>query len=201
VGLDKPLRFDSRWGGGLSYTWAFNNERQGNFFFSLDPRYPTVADFPRRRAPDTQEHTIVANGIVRIPWGFLLSSVVTLGTGFAQLAADQTIGNRPDRGEAQYVFEPPTRPFLGMGHVFANQNMDLRLAKDFPVAGGQRAGLAVDLFNVFNSRNFGCYDARIPPTGQTNATFGRPTCSAPGRRLQIGLTYDFGPSIAGTGGR
>jgi hypothetical protein len=200
LGLDRPLRFDSRWGGGLSYTWAFNNDRQGNFFFSLDPRFPTVSDFPRRRAPETQEHTVVANGIVRIPWGFLLSSVVTLGTGFTELEADQTFGTSP-QFETQYIFEPPTRPFLGIGNVFAVQNMDLRLAKDFPVAGGQRAGLAVDLFNVFNSRNFGCYDARIPRAGQTNANFGRPTCSAPGRRLQLGLTYDFGPGIVGTGGR
>ena len=69
------------------------------------------------------------------------------------------------------------------------------------VHGGQSVGLAVDLFNAFNSRNFGCYDARIPRTGQTNANFGRPSCSAPGRRLQLGLTYDFGPSITGTGGR
>lgn len=201
LGIDKPLRVDSRWGGGFSYTWAFTNERQGNFFFSIDPRYPTVADYPRRTAPETQEHTVVANGIVRIPWGFLLSSVVTLGSGFTQLAPDQRIGDNPERGEAQYIFEPPTRAFLGVGNAFATQNMDLRLAKDFTVAGGQRAGLAVDLFNVFNSRNFGCYDARIPRTGQTNANFGRPGCSAPGRRLQIGLTYDFGPSIAGTGGR
>ena len=199
-GLDKPLRIDSRWGGGLSYTWAFNNDRQGNFFFALDPRYPTVSDFPRRRAPDTQEHTIVANGIARIPWGFLFSSVVTLGTGFTQQAANQTLGTNP-QFEQQYIFEPPTRPFLGMGHVFATQNMDLRLAKDFALAGGQSVGLAVDLFNAFNSRNFGCYDARIPRTGQTNANFGRPSCSAPGRRLQLGLTYDFGPSIVGTGGR
>jgi hypothetical protein len=199
-GLDKPLRIDSRWGGGLSYTFAFNNDRQGNFFFALDPRYATVADFPRRRAPDTQEHTIVANGIARIPWGFLFSSVVTLGTGFTQQAANQTLGTSP-QFEQQYIFEPPTRPFLGMGHVFATQNMDLRLAKDFALAGGQSVGLAVDLFNAFNSRNFGCYDARIPRTGQTNSAFGRPSCSAPGRRFQLGLTYDFGPSIVGTGGR
>jgi hypothetical protein len=200
LGIDKPLRMDSRWGGGVSYTWAFNNDRQGNFFFSLDPRYPTVADFPRVRAPETQEHTVVANGIARIPWGFLLSSVVTLGTGFTQQADDETFGTG-DAFRTRYIFEPPTRSFLGVGSVFATQNMDLRLAKDFTVTGGQRAGLAIDLFNVFNSRNFGCYDARIPPTGQTNSAFGRPGCSAPGRRLQIGLTYDFGPSIAGTGGR
>ncbi len=74
-----------------------------------------------------------ANGIVRIPWGFLFSSVITLGTGFTQLAADQTFGVNP-QFERQYIFEPPTRPFLGVGNVFATQNMDLRLAKDFDVA-------------------------------------------------------------------
>ena len=200
--FDRPLRPDTRWGLGVSYTWAFNQDRQGNFFFSLDPRYATVADFPRRRAPDSQEHSIVASSIVRLPWEFLASTVVTLGTGFTQLADDQTLGTNPAFVQ-QYIFEPPTRPFLGLGNVFAVQNMDLRLAKNFTLPGGQRAGLAIDVFNVFNSRNFACYDARIPLNGDTadNANFGVPSCAAPGRRLQIGLNYDFGLSIAGTGGR
>jgi outer membrane receptor protein involved in Fe transport len=199
---DRPLRSDTRWGAGLSYTWAFNHDRQGNFFFSLDPRYATVADFPRRRAPDSQEHSIVANGIFRLPWNFLASTVVTLGTGFTQLADDQTLGTNPAFVQ-QYIFEPPTRSFLGIGHVFALQNMDLRLGKNFILPNGQRAGLAIDLFNVFNSRNFACYDARIPVGGNPadNDNFGKPNCAAPGRRLQIGLNYDFGPSIAGFGGR
>jgi hypothetical protein len=200
--FDRPLRLDSRWGAGVSYTWAFNQDRQGNFFFSLDPRYATVADFPRRRAPDSQEHTIVGSGIVRLPWDFVVSSVVTLGTGFTQLADDQTLGSQPAFTQP-YIFEPPTRSFLGIGNVFALQNMDLRLAKNFTVAGGQRVGLAVDLFNVFNSSNFACYDARIPVGGDRadNANFGKPNCAAPGRRLQIGLNYDFGLGIAGIGGR
>jgi hypothetical protein len=127
---------------------------------------------------------------------------VTLGTGFTQLADDQTLGSNPAFVQP-YIFEPPTRPFLGMGNVFAVQNMDLRLAKNFTLPGGQRAGLAIDLFNLFNSRNFACYDARIPVGGNPadNDNFGIPGCAAPGRRLQIGLNYDFGVSIAGVGGR
>jgi hypothetical protein len=202
VKIDRPMRADTRWGAGLSYTWAFNQDRQGNFFFSLDPRYATVADFPRRRAPDSQEHSIVANGTVRLPWEFRLSSVVTLGTGFTQLADDQTEGVQP-AFVRQYIFEPPTRSFLGLGSVFALQNMDVRLDKRFDLPGGQQVGLNVDVFNVFNSRNFSCYDARIPVGGNIvdNANFGRPNCAAPGRRLQVGLTYDFGLDVVGRGGR
>lgn len=202
VKIDRPMRSDTWWGAGLSYTWAYNQDRQGNFFFSLDPRYATVADFPRRRAPDSQEHSIVANSIVRLPWNFRFSTVVTLGTGFTQLADDQTAGVQPAFVQ-QYIFEPPTRSFLGVGNVFALQNMDLRIDKRFGLPGGQQAGLNVDLFNVFNSSNFACYDARIPQGGDVsdNASFGRPNCAAPGRRLQVGLTYDFGVPIAGRGGR
>ena len=103
----------------------------------------------------------------------------------------------------QYIFEPPTRSFLGMGNVFALQNMDVRLDKRFDLPGGQQVGLNVDVFNVFNSANFACYDARIPVGGNIadNANFGRPNCAAPGRRLQVGLTYDFGLDVVGRGGR
>ncbi|MEJ7809856.1 MAG: TonB-dependent receptor [Gemmatimonadaceae bacterium] len=196
--VDKPLRQDTRWGGGLSYTYAFTTEQQGEYFFSLDSRYTRPSEYPRRRSPNSQEHTIVANGLVRLPWDVLFSTLINLGSGFAQLADDQTLGTS-DQFRQTYVFEPETRAFLGLGHVFNQQNMDVRLEKRFGFASGQKLGVLVDVFNVLNSRNFGCYDARIAQTGQTNANYGRPNCSQPGRRLQVGLTYDLSPSSLGRG--
>jgi hypothetical protein len=35
-------------------------------------------------------------------------------------------------------YSPPTKPFLGIGHVFAYQNVDLRLEKAFSMASAQR---------------------------------------------------------------
>ena len=75
--------------------------------------------------------------------------------------------------------------------MFATENVDVRLRKDLPVAGPQRVGLQVDVFNVFNTTNYTFFDASIYGV---NANFGHPTDAAEGRRLQVGLRYDFGGS-------
>jgi len=58
--------------------------------------------------------------------------------------------------------------------------------------------LSADLYNLFNSRNYGCYEATIfPTTGAPNPNYNRPNCAALGRRLQIGLRYGLTPTGVG----
>jgi hypothetical protein len=196
--IERPLRAGTRWGGGLAYTLSKSEERgqQNDLFWGFDDRYPTVADLPRRQAPGDQRHAIVANLVTLLPADIRLSSIVNLATGIAVSAVDAS-GGTGRFDERLYIFQPPTRPFLGMGHVFATQNLDLRLEKGFTVAGGQRVSVSADLFNAFNSGNFGCFgdNARIPIPADQNEEwrrrYGTPTCAAPGRRLQVGLRYGF----------
>jgi hypothetical protein len=51
----------------------------------------------------------------------------------------------------------------------------------------------VDVFNVFKTQNFGCYNTDINPSSQPNLDFGKPGCAALGRRLQVGVRYGFHP--------
>jgi cystathionine beta-lyase/cystathionine gamma-synthase len=73
----------------------------------------------------------------------------------------------------------------------------MRLEKGVTVARGQQASVVLDLFNVFNSANWGCYESTIIPTADqaTDANwkqkFGQPQCAGLGRRLQLGLRYGF----------
>jgi len=196
--LDRPLTSGRRWGGGLAYTLS-RSEEQGkstDIFWGFDDRYPTVADRPRERAPGDQRHAIVANGIVQLPADFRLSTILSLGSGIAVTATDASLGWGPYQ-QRTYLFQPPTRSFLGMGNVFAYQNADLRLEKGVTVARGQEASITVDLFNAFNSNNWGCYDTTIIPTADqaTDANwkknFGQPKCAGLGRRLQLGLRYGY----------
>jgi hypothetical protein len=196
--LDRPLRYGRRWGGGIAYTLS-RSEEQGqstDIFWGFDDRYPTVADRPRLRAPGDQRHSITANGTVQLPLDIRLSSIVSLGSGIAVNATDASGGWGPYQ-QRTYVYQPPTRSFLGIGNVFAYQNADLRLEKGVTVARGQEASLTVDLFNAFNSTNWGCYDTTIIPTADqaTDAgwkkNFGQPRCAGLGRRLQIGLRYGY----------
>jgi hypothetical protein len=199
--LDRPLRAGMRWGGSLAYTYAKSESRGriDDFFWDFNDQHPTVADMPRQKAPNNQAHTIAANGIVRLPFDFLASAIVNLGSGLTVNATDASAGWDFWK-QSVYVYSPPTKPFLGIGHVFSTQNLDLRLQKDFPVAAGQNVGLIVDLYNALNTANWGCYDATIRPPGDAGAVnYGVPGCSGLGRRLQIGLRYGYRPSSAENG--
>lgn len=197
--VEKPLRMDTRWGGSLAYTLARAEEqgRSTDLFWGFNDKFPTVPDLPRARTPGNQTHTIVANTVVRLPYQFLFSTIVSLGSGIAETRTDAS-GGRGFGIERPYVYQPPTRPFLGIGRVFATQNLDLRAEKSFTVASGQNVGLVVDLFNAFGVNNFGCYNGDINPTTDTpNANFNRPDCAGLGRRLQLGLRYGLQPRLSG----
>lgn len=196
--FQRPFTSENWWGGGLAYTYAKSTEQgqSQDLFWGFDNRFPTVGDRPRRLAPGDQRHAIVANGIFKAPYDFIFSTIVNLGTGIAVSATDATLGFGPGQ-QRTYVFQPPTRAFLGIGHVFAYQNMDLRLQKDINFASSQTAAIVLDLFNAFNSENFGCYNTTIdppnPPANNSNDDLGRPNCAGLGRRLQVGIRYGFHP--------
>ncbi|MFL5528391.1 MAG: carboxypeptidase regulatory-like domain-containing protein [Gemmatimonadaceae bacterium] len=192
--LQRPFTGENAWGGGLAYTFSKSTEQgqSQDLFWGFDDRFPTVADRPRRVAPGDQRHAIVASATVKLPYQFLFSSIVNLGSGIAVSANDNSQGFGPYQRRT-YIFQPPTRAFLGLGHVFATQNMDLRLQKDINFASSQTAAIVVDLFNAFKSQNFGCYSTDINPATQPNTNFGKPDCAALGRRLQVGIRYGRHP--------
>ena len=189
--IQRPLSADTRWGGSLAYTLS-KSEEQGkidDIFWGFDGRFPTVGDLPKYIAPGDQRHSITANGIFKLPADFMFSSIVSLGSGIAFSATDASLGFGAGL-QRSYIYQPPTRAFLGIGHVFGYQNMDVRLQKDIRFRSRQTAAVLVDVFNVFNSDNFGCYDGQINPTnGSPNANYGKPQCAGLGRRLQVGLRY------------
>ena len=192
--VERPLVAESRWGGQLAYTLG-KAEEQGqswDIFWGFNDQYPSVPEMPWRRQPGDQRHLIVANGIARAPFGVLASAIVTLGSGITVNANDQTLGTGIGQVRS-YIFTPPARAFLGIGHVFAFQNLDFRLQKDLDFLAGQRASVLVDLFNAFNSANFGCYNTDIRPG---NTQYGTPGCAGLGRRLQVGIRYGFRPTSA-----
>ena len=121
---------------------------------------------------------------------------MNLGSGIAVPATDASAGFGPYQ-QKFYTFSPPPRPFLGIGNVFAYQNVVVRFEKAVTVARGQRASIVLDVFNAFKSKNWGCYDTFIIPTANQatdlgwQQRFNKPTCAALGRRSQLGLRYAY----------
>jgi hypothetical protein len=193
--IERPMRA-TRWGGSIAYTFARSEEQgqtqSGELFWGFDDHYPTVPDLPRRRAPGNQAHQVVANGMVRLPWEIRLSSVIALGTGLTENATDAS-GGFGYGSETKYVYSPPTKPFLGIGHVFSTQNMDVRLEKLFSLGGAQNISVLAEVFNAFNVANYGCYNTTINPPNNPNTNYNTPGCAGLGRRLQLGVRYGLAP--------
>ena len=190
--LQRPLVGDARWGGGIAYTLA-RSEEQGqstDLFWGFDDRYPTVGDRPRLRAPGDQRHSVVINAVARLPYDVMLSGIASMGTGISVNATDASRGFETGN-QVTYVFTPPTRPFLGIGHVFASQTLDLRAEKVLQVPGGQSVSVLVDVFNSLNNANYGCFNTTINPVNDPNPNYGKPGCAGLGRRLQVGLRYGY----------
>ena len=185
---EKPLTSASRWGGAINYTlsWADEHFAAGRNFAGLS--YWTPADFVRTQAERDQRHTVTANAIVRLPVDFLLSGIVTLGSGrpfrvfyggdacatgnmdcigneFPTVSVEEAI-ELANQGQAAFSStanplqgEPPTESFLGIGG-WTFRNVDLRLEKSFDF-GTHRVGLIAEGFNIFNYDNFHSYEGRI----------------------------------------
>jgi outer membrane receptor for ferrienterochelin and colicin len=161
----RPYTPGSRWGAGLAYTWAKGTQIGGDLF-SFDYRFPT--DYPHYPAPNVQRNTVVGNWIVDVPFGVQFSGLLNFGSGVPY----QT-------GGPENRAYPPKQNFL-LGHAFAFRDVDVRLRKELSTTGTQLAEVTVELFNVFNYQNLGCWGGNTPD------------CIAYGsRRLQLGAGYSF----------
>jgi hypothetical protein len=199
VQLDRPYRRTPGgigWGGGVIYTYAKRSLAGGDALADITTSgafaFPDAKSIKKHSANDgtDERHRVVLNWITDIPqaFGIQFSGLVTLGSG-----AVLDIGC-PSRfcGPATYInggFTPPKYSFLGIFGKWAYRRVDFRFRKDFPQFGGTSLGATLDVFNVFNYMNYGCYNTGF---GTPNPNLGKASCvvSDP-RRAQLGVEYNF----------
>jgi hypothetical protein len=102
----------------------------------------------------------------------------------------QDVGGPLRFNAATYVrggFTPPRYGFIIPG-AFAYRDVDFRLRKDFPNINGTSLGVTLDMFNVFNFANLGCFDLGTLAIAQTQTS--HCVVSDP-RRVQLGAEYSF----------
>ena len=194
--VDRPYRRSSEnvgWGAGITYTYAKRSvagvDNLGDITSSFPGGFPRATAIPKHsdNGGNDERQRIVGYWITDMPYllGIQFSGLLTLGSG-----AILDVGC-PARfcGPATYINGgfTPTRYSGVIPGAWAYRRIDLRLRKDFPDISGTTLGVTVDMFNVFNYQNFGCYDV-----GFHSPTYGQSTCllSDP-RRTQLGFTYTF----------
>ncbi|WP_309630438.1 TonB-dependent receptor [Brevundimonas sp.] len=194
VTIDRPYTEDSGYGFNIAYTLADGEQNgsrdQGQGAFDFD--YATLDASPFFNTPGVERHRVVASGTLRLPMDFMLSSVVTLGSGRPFTIGNVGAGAKPD----WFAGYPDKRAFLP-GLNFATRQVDLRLSKVFTVFGGQTVEAMVDAINVFDFRNYNGYNTGLrlnnnSPLADFNPLYGAPTSQAlPTRTIQLGLRYRF----------
>jgi len=145
IRITKVYRPSSPWSLDATYTYTEAEENRAfGETFSLD--YPSLDDYPYARSSGVRRHRFVAAGSVDLPFGFALSSRVTLAS-------------------SPYVkgfLNQQTAPFERL--VLATearggslQQVDLALTKYIPLGfptNDSRLRFRVDILNLFNDRNF-----------------------------------------------
>lgn len=190
VQADKPYGAGgSKWG--FSFTYTLGDARQqGGDLFSLD--FPRVEDYPLVPTATDERHRVVATGIVSLPYDFLLSTFITLGSGTPYTIDDQSRGSGPNERRLQRNAGRPEQFDFIIPNTWAFRSVDLRLEKIFKITGTQQLSVTAEAFNIFSFDNFTTYDGFIPPLPRTNPNAGKPRALIdPGHRLQFGARYIF----------
>lgn len=185
---DKPYNAEDRWGFNLAYTYmdATQNGSRDNGYGAFDFDYNTPELSPEYRSSSDERHRIVASGTLGLPADFLLSGIVTLGSGLPYNINDCPDAPAGGPNICWNAGNPEKRAFLP-GLNFAFRQVDLRLTKGFDVFGGQRVEFIADAINIFNFTNFNAYD-----TGFNSPRYGAGTgVFLPTRSFQVGLRYSF----------
>ncbi|HEV2749745.1 MAG TPA: carboxypeptidase regulatory-like domain-containing protein [Gemmatimonadales bacterium] len=194
--FDRPYRRSSDnfgWGGGVQFTYARRSiagvDNLNDITSSFPGGFPRAVGIPKHsdNGGNDERQRIVANWVMDMPYllGIQFGGLLTLGSG-----ARLDIGCAARFcGPGTYVnggFTPPVYNGVIPGG-WAYRRIDLKFRKDFPPFSGTQLGATLDLFNIFNFQNFGCYDV-----GFNSPTQGHSTCllSDP-RRVQLGAEYSF----------
>jgi hypothetical protein len=191
--LDRPLTAQGRWGFNLAYTYAeaertgTDNPGEGVAFGAFD--YLDSNSLYRFRDTNDERHRLVMSGTYRLPAGFLVSSLITLGSGTPFTVFDDSVA--PFR-VAWNEGDPPQDDFLGIGD-WAYRSVDLRLEWTAPPIGGVELSLIGEGFNVFDFDNYTANDFENfkPRLPAVNERFGQPRSEFNTRRFQAGARVTF----------
>ena len=190
VQIDRPYGVSgSRYGYSLTYTLG-QSEQTGGDLFSLD--LPTAADYPRYPTSTDERHRLVLTGIVRLPWDFLASTFITLGSGTPYTIDDQSRGGGVNERQLMRNAGRPEQFTFIVPDAWAYRSVDLQVEKTFRFLGPNQIAFIFQGFNIFSYDNFSGYQGFIPTLPAVNINYGRPSSLLdPGRRLQFGVRYGF----------
>jgi len=193
-------RLSNRWQGSANYTLGWLYDRDALPLSGLRQYTGTVpADLGGERslAASDQRHRVVLNGIYDVGHGFQVSGIYFYGSGLRDqilcgcdarglqiTSIDRLRSTNDPQGPAGSII--PRNSFVGN----PIHRVELRLLQRIPLAGRANLAGSLEVFNLFNRKNYGTYDLV-----ETSGTFLKPLQStnlsyAP-RTVQLGFRLSF----------
>jgi hypothetical protein len=174
-------RFGTRYQLGLSYTGsrARDNLLTGQVGSTFaNNNHPELDDGPSNQSAP---HVLVGNTAVVLPYDLNLSAIVFWRSG-AAFNPRGLVDSDGDGLVDQRDLAQPRNAF----RVKSYGDIDLRVEKKIPF-GRQAVSVLIEAFNVLNRDNVANVNAVAGPQ------FGTPATYLPGREIQFGIRYFFGP--------
>jgi hypothetical protein len=191
LSLDRPMTLDSKWGLNLAYTYAkakqtgTDNASEGIAFGAFD--YLNSDSLYKFPGTNDERHRVVVSGAYRLPAGFQVSSLITLGSGTPFTIFD----NSQDPFRVRWNEGRADKKDFIIPNAWVYRSVDLRLEWEAPPIKDTRISLIAEGFNIFDYDNFGCFTADKPRLPDVNPRFGAPNCEFNTRRLQAGARVRF----------
>ena len=178
-----------RYGFSVAYTLG-EAEQNGGDLFSLD--FPTVADYPRYPTGTDERHRLVMTGIAGLPWDFIASTFITLGSGTPYTIDDQSQGSGPNERRLLRNEGRPEQFTFIFPNAWAYRSVDIQVERAFRFGATHAFSVIFQGFNIFSFDNYSGYSGFIPTLPGVNVNYGRPSSLLDqGRRLQFGLRYAY----------
>lgn len=153
--LSLNKRYSNRYQFLTSYTLGYNRDDDSNERNFAGITYEDAYNLRReyRWSRNDIRHRWVLSGTYDLPFGLLTSGILTYRSGLPFSAFTGIDSNR----DSQFT----DKPIIGGVPLLRNSfrqpnffNVDLRVAKSFPLVEEHKLELIFDMFNVFNNRNF-----------------------------------------------
>jgi hypothetical protein len=165
LSLDKPYTKASGWGVTVAYTFTDAEEnRKSGEHYALDE--PDITDYPFLTSSGVARHRLVATGIIDGPWGMTYSGKLTLQTPIP--ISDIACFGAAAPCLPHATDSVGTGRFIAGGQIFGIRELDLAANKDFDLTGGVTMYMRLDLFNVFNFKNYSDFNTNWGANGVYN---------------------------------
>ena len=172
----------------LAYTLAWY---ESDFDGNLANAFPFRSSYEMQPTSGDERHRAVLSEVSPIPFGFMLSTIVTVASPRPIAVTDGRDLNNDNVFFDDFV---DGRRTLRPSNAWKNwyRTMDVRLARPLFQQGRTKLSASLEVFNVFNSDNILAFGSRrSDASGRAIANFLQPISAFAARQAQLGLRAEY----------